>query len=50
MQRFTDRTIIVTGSSSGIGEGIARRFAEEGANVVLNARSRDDLAVADHAH
>ena len=43
MQRFTDRTIIVTGSSSGIGEGIARRFAEEGANVVLNARSRDDL-------
>ncbi len=44
MQRFTDRTIIVTGSSSGIGEGIARRFAREGANVVLNSRSRDDLA------
>lgn len=43
MQRFTGRTIIVTGSSSGIGEGIARRFAAEGANVVLNARSREDL-------
>ena len=43
MQRFTDRTIIVTGSSSGIGEAIARRFASEGANVVLNSRSREDL-------
>ena len=43
MQRFTGKTVIVTGSSSGIGEGIARRFASEGANVVLNSRSRDDL-------
>ena len=43
MQRFVGKTVIVTGSSSGIGEGIARRFAEEGANVILNSRSRDDL-------
>ncbi len=43
MQRFAGKTVIVTGSSTGIGEGIARRFAEEGANVVLNSRSRDDL-------
>ena len=43
MQRFAGKTVIVTGSSSGIGEGIARRFADEGANVVLNSRSRDDL-------
>jgi len=43
MQRFTDRTVIVTGSSKGIGAAIARRFAQEGANVVLNSRSRDDL-------
>ena len=43
MQRFSNRTVIVTGSSSGIGEAIARRFAAEGANVVLNARSREDL-------
>ena len=41
--RFSAHTVIVTGSSSGIGEGIARRFSKEGANVVLNARSRDDL-------
>ncbi len=42
MNRFTDKTIIVTGSSGGIGEAIARRFAAEGANVVLNSRSRAD--------
>ena len=43
MQRFTDRTVIVTGSSKGIGSAIAHRFAQEGANVVLNSRSREDL-------
>ncbi|MXP10087.1 SDR family NAD(P)-dependent oxidoreductase [Pseudoblastomonas halimionae] len=44
MQRFTDKTVIVTGSSSGIGAAIARRFGEEGANVVLNSRNREDIA------
>ncbi|MCJ1962692.1 SDR family NAD(P)-dependent oxidoreductase [Novosphingobium mangrovi (ex Hu et al. 2023)] len=43
MQRFTDKTVIVTGASSGIGAAAARRFASEGANVVLNARSQEDL-------
>ncbi len=40
--RFAGKTVIVTGSSGGIGEGIARRFASEGANVVINSRSRED--------
>ncbi|MCV0382248.1 MAG: SDR family oxidoreductase [Erythrobacter sp.] len=43
LQRFAGKTVIVTGSSSGIGKGIAKRFASEGANVVLNSRSREDL-------
>lgn len=43
MQRFNDKTVVVTGASSGIGEGIARRFAAEGANVVLAARRKDRL-------
>ncbi len=33
--RFTDQVAIVTGAAHGIGEAIARRFAEEGAAVVV---------------
>jgi NAD(P)-dependent dehydrogenase (short-subunit alcohol dehydrogenase family) len=34
-QRFTGQVAIVTGSAHGIGEAIARRFAVEGASVVI---------------
>jgi 3-oxoacyl-[acyl-carrier protein] reductase len=33
--KLKERTVIVTGSASGIGAAIARLFAEEGANVVI---------------
>lgn len=35
MERFKGKTVIVTGSASGIGKGVAQRFSQEGANVVL---------------
>lgn len=37
-------TVIITGSSSGIGLGVARGFLELGANVVLNGRDPGKLA------
>lgn len=35
-QRFSNKVVIVTGAAHGIGRAIARRFAEEGAQVVVN--------------
>jgi NAD(P)-dependent dehydrogenase (short-subunit alcohol dehydrogenase family) len=40
--RLQGKTAIVTGSTKGIGLGIARAFAREGAAVVVNARSGED--------
>jgi NAD(P)-dependent dehydrogenase (short-subunit alcohol dehydrogenase family) len=39
--RHEDRTVIVTGASSGIGRRIALRFAEDGAAVVCASRSNE---------
>jgi NAD(P)-dependent dehydrogenase (short-subunit alcohol dehydrogenase family) len=40
--RHAGEIAIVTGSTKGIGAGIAKRLAAEGATVVVNGRSEDD--------
>lgn len=45
--RLENKVAVVTGAASGFGEGMARRFAEEGARVVvadLNAREAERVA------
>jgi NAD(P)-dependent dehydrogenase (short-subunit alcohol dehydrogenase family) len=44
--RLKDKVAVITGSGAGMGEGIARLFAEEGARVVIsNRHSESGLAV-----
>jgi 3alpha(or 20beta)-hydroxysteroid dehydrogenase len=45
MNRFTGKTVIVTGGAGALGRTMVRRFAAEGANVVIGAR-RERHAIA----
>ena len=42
--KFTDKTVVITGSGTGIGQAIARKFAENGANIVIMGRRKEPLA------
>lgn len=46
MKRFEGQSVFVTGGNKGIGYGIARRFAEEGAKVAIAAVEKDIPDVA----
>ena len=43
MKKFENKTVWITGSSSGIGEATAYRFAQEGARVIVTALEADLL-------
>ena len=43
MRRFEGKTVAVTGAGRGIGRAIARRFADEGADVLCVGRTREPL-------
>ncbi|VVC76594.1 Glucose 1-dehydrogenase 4 [Aquicella siphonis] len=46
MKRLQDKVAVITGGNSGIGKGIAKRFAEEGAKVVIFGRNPETLLQA----
>jgi NAD(P)-dependent dehydrogenase (short-subunit alcohol dehydrogenase family) len=45
--RLADRLALITGASRGIGRAVARRFAAEGAHVILLARTKGALEELD---
>ncbi|KGQ30487.1 SDR family oxidoreductase [Gallibacterium anatis] len=48
MKNLTDKVVIITGASSGIGEATAYKLAAAGAKIILGARREDKLkAIAD---
>ena len=44
---FAGKTVVITGGSRGLGLVMARQLAEEGANLVLLARTEQDLRAAE---
>lgn len=44
MDHLSEKTLLITGASRGIGEATARLFVEAGANVALIARSEEAIA------
>lgn len=41
--KFVDKVVVVTGSGTGIGQAIAKRFAENGATIILLGRRKEPL-------
>ncbi|HLG37930.1 MAG TPA: SDR family oxidoreductase, partial [Nitrososphaera sp.] len=43
--KFSGKTVVVTGSGTGIGQAIARKFAEHGANIIIMGRRKEPLDI-----
>ncbi len=41
--KFEGKTVVVTGSGTGIGQAIAKKFAENGANIAIMGRRKEPL-------
>jgi NAD(P)-dependent dehydrogenase (short-subunit alcohol dehydrogenase family) len=48
MMEIADKVAVVTGASMGIGEAIAKIFADQGANVVILSRDSSRAEAARH--
>jgi len=45
-QRFKGKVAVVTGGNSGIGLGVAKAYAQEGAQVAITGRNKNTLEAA----
>ncbi len=43
MQKFQDKVALITGSGTGIGQAIAKKFVENGASVIILGRRKEPL-------
>jgi NAD(P)-dependent dehydrogenase (short-subunit alcohol dehydrogenase family) len=46
MRRFTNKIVVITGGTSGIGLAAAKQFIKEGAKVVVTGRSPQSVGDA----
>ena len=41
--KFSDKVVVITGSGTGIGQAIAKKFAENGASIIIMGRRKEPL-------
>ena len=46
MKKMEGKVVLITGGARGIGYGVAKAFAEEGANIVITGRTASTLVEA----